>query len=320
MANLKEGIEGLIKETNEEKSESTFNPKDYGNVRVYPNETGNNMDKNNKWIGEHYSVSNAHKIDDEYLKNHLVGKTKNGADIYQLPDGYFSGNPRITQYSFKTIDDLNAHEKEYSDFHKNPENFNKNFNDYYMEKLRNPNNESNNGEFKEVKEPVQPFKLDSKKYPEAKATDYGFIYNVGNSSITDVGAQNKSFGKKNDPYKNYGFTLTVGGDEVYYDTFEDAYNDAIKANKNNNSYPRGTSEEYTKKVNEEYEKALAELKKLGYTDEQLSPENIGATIGDHLQKWGYSHSDEEKRIYELLNAIDDKHYNDDFIKKAPYGY
>ena len=112
------GVDSFVEEASKEEvkapekpMQQKFTSKDYGNVRVYPNETGSNMDKNNKWIGKRYSLMEAHKLDDNYLKNNLVGKTKSGADIYKMPDGYFSGNPRINDASFKNVQDLEDFEK-----------------------------------------------------------------------------------------------------------------------------------------------------------------------------------------------------------------
>lgn len=97
----------------------TYQSKDYGNVRVYPNMTGSNMDKNNKWIGNHYSLMEAHNLNDDYLRKNLVGKSKSGSDVYKMPDGYLAGNPRINNASFKTMKDLDEWEKGYSDHMKN---------------------------------------------------------------------------------------------------------------------------------------------------------------------------------------------------------
>lgn len=94
-----------------ESQKPKFTSKDYGNVRVYPNQTGSNMDKNNKWIGKHYSLMEAHNLNDDYLKKNHVGKTKAGADVYKMPDGYLAGNPRINSASFKTMQDLEDFEK-----------------------------------------------------------------------------------------------------------------------------------------------------------------------------------------------------------------
>lgn len=77
-----------------------------------------------------------------------------------------------------------------------------------------------------------PFKLDTKKYADVKQTPYGYIYNVGNKSITDLNAQNRHFAKndpsfKFDENKDYGFSVTNdSGDETYHDTWDKAYNTA----------------------------------------------------------------------------------------------
>ena len=71
----------------------------------------------------------------------------------------------------------------------------------------------------------KPFKLDKKLYPDVEETPYGFIYNVGGQSITDVGEHMRKTGmsgflKESD---NPGFTLFVDGDEAWYPDFESAY-------------------------------------------------------------------------------------------------
>lgn len=68
----------------------------------------------------------------------------------------------------------------------------------------------------------EPFKLDKEKYPDVEETPYGFIYNVGNQSITDVAEQNARLFKR-PATKSGGFTLTIDGDEVFYPDFEAAY-------------------------------------------------------------------------------------------------
>ena len=83
-------------------------------------------------------------------------------------------------------------------------------------------------QFEEIEEPKHAFKLDKEKYPDAEETPYGFVYNVNGKSITDVKAQNKAFGRDVDNDKEYGFTLTVDGDEVYYNSFDEAYQAAKK--------------------------------------------------------------------------------------------
>ncbi len=83
---------------------------------------------------------------------------------------------------------------------------------------------------KEETKSFQPFQLDKKKYPDVEETPYGFIYNVNGHSITDQTGMRKTYSMmgsnpfgKTDPNRNYGFTVEIGGDEVYYETFDEAY-------------------------------------------------------------------------------------------------
>lgn len=72
------------------------------------------------------------------------------------------------------------------------------------------------------KQEYVPFALDTKKYPDVQTTPYGFIYNVGNQSITDLSEQDARLFRK-PATKSKGFSLTVDGDEVFYPDFESAY-------------------------------------------------------------------------------------------------
>lgn len=60
-------------------------------------------------------------------------------------------------------------------------------------------------------------------YKGVEKTPYGHVYNFNGESITDLGAERASMKMPVEKGKNYGFTYTKGGDEVYADTFEDAY-------------------------------------------------------------------------------------------------
>ena len=71
----------------------------------------------------------------------------------------------------------------------------------------------------------QPFKLDKEKYPDVEETPYGFIYNVNGRSITDANAQSRKFGTAK-PGVDYGWTLESDGEELFYPSFEEAYNAA----------------------------------------------------------------------------------------------
>lgn len=76
----------------------------------------------------------------------------------------------------------------------------------------------------EMQKPVVPaFKLDKEKYPDVEETPYGFIYNVGNTSIEDIGHHMRRTGMDLKPNDNAGFTVFMSGDEVWYPDFESAY-------------------------------------------------------------------------------------------------
>lgn len=69
-----------------------------------------------------------------------------------------------------------------------------------------------------------PFKLDKKLYPDVEETPYGYVYNVGKHSITDLGGERQKIMPSHfDPNKNYGFSVTIDGDEAFYPSFEEAY-------------------------------------------------------------------------------------------------
>ena len=95
-------------------------------------------------------------------------------------------------------------------------------------------------------------------------------------------------------------------------------------------YPKGTSKEYTQKINKQFDESYKTLKeKYGFTDEQLKSDKVSETIDHILQvydnfkfsggksKWN---EQELKEIHSLLDVLDDKYYNDSFIRLAPYGF
>lgn len=88
----------------EQKSESgrkaKYKSEDSGDTRYYPTES--NIE-GSRWTGKRHSISDAFDEDNNSFKQ--IGSYKN-TDIYQLPDGYFSINPRISDVSFKTKDAL----------------------------------------------------------------------------------------------------------------------------------------------------------------------------------------------------------------------
>ena len=255
-------------DANKKPMQPKFTSKDYGNVRVYPNETGSNMSKDNKWIGKRYNLMEAHNLNDDYLKKNLVGKTKSGADVYKMPDGYFSGNPRINDASFKNVQDLEDFEKK-SGEHRAAMKEGTYLDDYiknYKEPKPIPKadpakklmsvksvrdaviddtlkdtkvnkdivKKAADAEFKQ--EQPKPWKFDKMKYQDVEETPYGFIYNIGGQSITDVAGQKRAFGEPIEEGKEYGFTRTTdSGDEVFHKSFDDAYK-AINKEKINKEY------------------------------------------------------------------------------------
>lgn len=170
---------------------------------------------------------------------------------------------------------------------------------------------------------VSDFKLDKEKYPDVEETPYGYIYNVNGQSITNQKAMNKSFHDKDssypyDPNKEYGWSYTKDGDEVYAESFDDAYN-AVKGKKE--KYPKGTSKEYSDKINKQYEGAVKTLSAAGIKTDFKNFEEINKAQKDVMSKWEQSKDDAKyKPLYEALETIEDKMYNDDFIRLAPYGY
>lgn len=90
----------------------SIKPTDRGNYRYFA--TPSRMDKNNKWIGDYYDLHTAYGYPKDEGATHrtykFVGKTKDGADIIELPDGYYSTNPRITGLAAKSIDDLQKYQ------------------------------------------------------------------------------------------------------------------------------------------------------------------------------------------------------------------
>jgi hypothetical protein len=70
-----------------------------------------------------------------------------------------------------------------------------------------------------------------KKIYEVESVElYGAIINVNGTSITDLGQMYNLTG--DDMYKSGGYTVFVNSDEVYYDTFEEAYDCAMNKQKN----------------------------------------------------------------------------------------
>ena len=108
-------------------------------------------------------------------------------------------------------------------------------------------------QFEEVEEPKHAFKLDKEKYPDVEETDYGFVYNVNGKSITDLKAQRKSFGEDIESDKDYGFSLTVNGDEAYYNSFDEAYQAAKKGGESKDEEGVGKIIKYQPMLNDKGE-------------------------------------------------------------------
>lgn len=87
-------------------------------------------------------------------------------------------------------------------------------------------------QFQETEEPKHPFKFDKEKYPDVEETPYGFIYNVGGKSITDLAGQKKKLGYSLST-EDSGFTVAVGGEEVFFKDFDSAYKYAKGEDKSN---------------------------------------------------------------------------------------
>lgn len=121
------------------------------------------------------------------------------------------------------------------------------------------------------KDDKKPKKFDVSKYKDVKKTPYGFIYNVGNKSITDLKEQKKSMGEKVDPNKEYGFSVTDDfGDETVYETFNKAY-ESVKGKDKSDSEKKLLNEtEVQKELFKSFKKPEEKAKTLDdYTDELL---------------------------------------------------
>ena len=69
-----------------------------------------------------------------------------------------------------------------------------------------------------------------KEYNVEEVNLYGAIINVNGTSITDLSKMGELTG---DPmYNGGGYTVFCDSDELYFDTFEEAYNFAVNEQKN----------------------------------------------------------------------------------------
>ena len=101
-------------------------------------------------------------------------------------------------------------------------------------------------------------------------------------------------------------------------------------------YPKGTSKEYTDRVNAEYEKVIPLLREKGYDVDSFSNDNMSKHLDDFFTNY---HKDRDeintglkldeinaywnenyKPLFDALMTAENKHYNDWYIKNAPWGY
>ena len=148
----------------------------------------------------------------------------------------------------------------------------------------------------------QQFKLDRKKYPDVETTPYGFIYNVNGKSITDIAAQNKSMGMKVDPNKEYGFTVTVDGDEVYAKDFDEAYKKAKGEKEKSISYDEFFESPSNKQIVDDYVEDFIFRARRNNEQDNV---NVDKVLEEFKKDWVGFYSEEtlphiEKRIKEKL--------------------
>lgn len=151
-------------------------------------------------------------------------------------------------------------------------------------------------------------KFDISKYPDVEKTPYGFVYNVNGESITDLKEQDREFGRNVDDNKNYGFTVTKDGDEVYYETFEDAYNAAKGINSNDDDEEK----EYDN-IDDDYERSYGPVTNdkeyqayLKWKENGDSFDNIDGKIRNQMGL-GNENSQVEADVKKLLDLTDNKY-------------
>lgn len=139
------------------------------------------------------------------------------------------------------------------------------------------------------------------------------------------GGQGKNFKVVQDYYN-------VGGRELSKEEKEyvDKVSSALKDSKQEVKYPKGTSKEYTQKINKQFDESYKTLKeKYGFTDEQLKSDKVSETLSgvhqlfDNSQFYGGKSKwskEQLKEIADALDVLDDKYYNDYYIRLAPRGY
>ena len=105
-----------------------INPKkyeDYDNLRYYPVSEEDRKAAGARYLGDSFTIGEAFGLNrdndtpEEFNRRfkYVGDAPKTGHSIYQLPDNYFSMNPRITGMSFKNRDELEDYlEHEYDDY------------------------------------------------------------------------------------------------------------------------------------------------------------------------------------------------------------
>lgn len=109
---------------------------------------------------------------------------------------------------------------------------------------------------KEIKKPTD--------FEGVEETPYGYIYNVGNTSITDLKAERKSMNMKVDENKEYGYSVFKDGEEVYYPTFEEAYKSAKGKDDTFGKINNARMGIKTKSFDEEFEETKQKLNSLDH--------------------------------------------------------
>ena len=119
------------------------------------------------------------------------------------------------------------------------------------------------------------------------------------------------------------------------------YKNPIELVNNMQELPKGTSTTYTDEINKKYNDAVSFLKEKGYDVNSFNQDSVK----QHIDKLFVDHDNELKAvnknlnnlrmpantgnelwnlkykpIYNALDVVSDKLYNDDFIKKAPFGF
>ena len=101
----------------------------------------------------------------------------------------------------------------------------------------------------------------------------------------------------------------------YEKALKDVANDKIR-------YPKGTSWKYTQEINRKFGDAVNTLQNANIDVSGLGNfEQINALQKKLMAEWETTHDDAKyKPLIDALEVIEDKIYNDAYIRMAPYGY